>query len=790
MANINLLGLDKTSGQFKKAGTTDYLVDVVTDHINLMSYAVDNTGVVNCQTEFQNAINDSVSAKRPLYVPAGTYLVTSLELDDYLVMYGDGITKTIIKSTANNSILKVTAGNAFRMHLHHFMVEGNSTGTSQHGIQLGSNSIETTAQYSGVILEDILIKNVGGYGLRLDNNGPFSSSFRMVEVDNAGLNAFDIDNAGPTNVFDNCYVHHVADGKVAYNNRRGDNLYIGCNGIDSGDNATWARIGQSTTLGDSTDSACVPTFMHCNIEAFTEYGLDHRSGSSSNIIETAVISGSGTTNPIYFEYATTRVGIWKGVFLQGDPSTYFQTSEIYCYGRLPVQMLTKTLTCYNTNTQAFYYINTFHNSDGNTKEPIINNDGSLYRKQVTASYTQKTNGTKIIDCRHSAPITITLMSAATAGDGAFIVVKDGSGAAATNNITVNSSSGNIDGSASYVMNINYQGVYFYSDGANWFTISKPVAATPSLTSTQIAYGSGSNLLTSSANIVWDETNKRLTLANGSGTGYIDVKGASNSGAVRMQGAAHPGSGGGFLLPFVGGDQSSGPGLWWTSNDYTQTSGIWINFGFNFQGAGTGHSPLKIRKGSGSSSSGSIIYTLHPDSGYIELAPYGTSSGNTSEIRFMELAANGSNYAAIKAPDSITTTYTLKPPAALASSTGLVEIDTSGNISIGSNTNLYVSTSGSGARTIDWSTPLPYATRYHVLTGNVTFTFSNGVQGKLYTLIVEQNATGGWDITWPATVLWPGGTAINMTQTANAIDAYQFVYDGSFYYYTAYIADYQ
>jgi hypothetical protein len=37
---------------------------------------------------------------------------------------------------------------------------------------------------------------------------------------------------------------------------------------------------------------------------------------------------------------------------------------------------------------------------------------------------------------------------------------------------------------------------------------------------------------------------------------------------------------------------------------------------------------------------------------IQINPYGTASGNTGEIRFLELAANGTNYVGFKAPDNI------------------------------------------------------------------------------------------------------------------------------------------
>jgi hypothetical protein len=45
---------------------------------------------------------------------------------------------------------------------------------------------------------------------------------------------------------------------------------------------------------------------------------------------------------------------------------------------------------------------------------------------------------------------------------------------------------------------------------------------------------------------------------------------------------------------------------------------------------------------------------------IDIRPYGTSAGNTGELRFYELAANGTNYVALKVADDLglSTTYTL------------------------------------------------------------------------------------------------------------------------------------
>ena len=67
----------------------------------------------------------------------------------------------------------------------------------------------------------------------------------------------------------------------------------------------------------------------------------------------------------------------------------------------------------------------------------------------------------------TAARSLTLPAAASL---ASVVVKDASGSASTNNITVSPASGTIDGAASYVVNAAYESVQMVSDGTNWFVI--------------------------------------------------------------------------------------------------------------------------------------------------------------------------------------------------------------------------------------------------------------------------------------------------------------------------------
>jgi hypothetical protein len=62
-----------------------------------------------------------------------------------------------------------------------------------------------------------------------------------------------------------------------------------------------------------------------------------------------------------------------------------------------------------------------------------------------------------------------------------------------------------------------------------------------------------------------------------------------------------------------------------------------------------------------------------------------------------------------------------------------------------------------------------------LTGNVTYTFTNPMDGGRYVLYLFQDGTGSRTVTWPAEVLWSGGTPPTLTTTASKLDVCTFVY---------------
>lgn len=93
---------------------------------------------------------------------------------------------------------------------------------------------------------------------------------------------------------------------------------------------------------------------------------------------------------------------------------------------------------------------------------------------------------------------------------------------------------------------------------------------------------------------------------------------------------------------------------------------------------------------------------------------------------------------------------------------------------------WLTSSGTGAQTINWTGYEGVASRQHTLTGNNTLTFTAPVAGTVCTFIVIQDATGGRSITWPASVKWPGGSAPTLTGGSNKKDVFVFVFDGTNY----------
>lgn len=83
-----------------------------------------------------------------------------------------------------------------------------------------------------------------------------------------------------------------------------------------------------------------------------------------------------------------------------------------------------------------------------------------------------------------------------------------------------------------------------------------------------------------------------------------------------------------------------------------------------------------------------------------------------------------------------------------------------------------------AKTISWTKRTMKVT----LTGNCTFTFTAPeFNNTSLVLLLVQDATGGRTATWPASVIWAGGSAPTLGSAASAKSLISFYYDGTNYF---------
>lgn len=88
-------------------------------------------------------------------------------------------------------------------------------------------------------------------------------------------------------------------------------------------------------------------------------------------------------------------------------------------------------------------------------------------------------------------------------------------------------------------------------------------------------------------------------------------------------------------------------------------------------------------------------------------------------------------------------------------------------------NLWYNYSATGNITLDLSEGNAFRI---TLTGNVTLDFTGATNNKVcsFSLYVKQNASnGGQIITWPTTILWPGGVVPVLSTADGAIDMFVF-----------------
>jgi hypothetical protein len=100
-SDVVVTGADASEVNFLQAGTgaqTRTAQSKMRDTVSVLDFGAVGDGIANDTAALQSAINAVTAAKKRLYVPAGTYLYTTLAVTDEFAISGDG----------NSSVLKTT----------------------------------------------------------------------------------------------------------------------------------------------------------------------------------------------------------------------------------------------------------------------------------------------------------------------------------------------------------------------------------------------------------------------------------------------------------------------------------------------------------------------------------------------------------------------------------------------------------------------------------------------------------------------------------------------------------
>ncbi len=192
------------------------------------------------------------------------------------------------------------------------------------------------------------------------------------------------------------------------------------------------------------------------------------SGVTTSVNTSIPVVGSGIYNTLttVANAAGTSVDFYINNALAGTISTNIPTSQIS-----PFFMAINTAGSIPTFVCDLWWV-TYELSDPRPGPILpVTSNGVLIRKYVaTATDLDMLTGDSIVGVTStSSPRTINLPFISVSA-GTEYTIKDESGAASVNNITVSGNGANIDGASTFVINTNYGAIDVYYNGTNYFVI--------------------------------------------------------------------------------------------------------------------------------------------------------------------------------------------------------------------------------------------------------------------------------------------------------------------------------
>lgn len=417
-------------------------------------------------SKLQQAINDASTEGKILILPPFDIKVSTITIPEAGVrIWGQsGLNNSerpksrIVSDGSNAPIISIPNG-VTHFEIDNVSIVGTGAGSLQNGIQ-------STTTSSLFRISNLRVSNCGGSGLKFSGQtfsyelGPNIYSSGNIEHN------FDIDAVNaPCVRLISCYAGVVANGKYGYYIRRGDVQFDNCNSLDgSGAGSTCVR------LGDSGVGTAIGTFHGCNFESFTSMGVYADIGSDARFYNCRFIApGSGVVQPLKMDQPT-------GLSFIDDATTFVTGGATYNNaGASPIVIFSRFINApYNINPLSALRQNTFWNSEDGRLEPLANLSSRLASQTITsATYTESRSNVNYYGVNRAGAVTVNLVDPQSneALEGRIITIKDESGAAGANNITVQTvNTRNIDGAASVVISSNYGRVTLVKRGNNYWRI--------------------------------------------------------------------------------------------------------------------------------------------------------------------------------------------------------------------------------------------------------------------------------------------------------------------------------
>ena len=183
--------LSQLGSQYNQGGTgavARTTASKLQESVSVLDFGADPTGVSDSTTAIQAAITACQSSGAALYIPTGTYKITSsLSITSKIKIYGDGNQRSILSlNTSSSSTFAISVnmpdnGILIGLDIGFLAITGNAGSASGGGIYLNTTLVNSVITQS--VLHDLYIKNVST-GVSI-NNIVYMSTFRNITVTGA-----------------------------------------------------------------------------------------------------------------------------------------------------------------------------------------------------------------------------------------------------------------------------------------------------------------------------------------------------------------------------------------------------------------------------------------------------------------------------------------------------------------------------------------------------------------------------------------------------------------------------